>query len=848
MEGDITSGITGIITWTCWCYPGIESRLMTARGYGGKDMGIYVAIRKCGIKREQYVSVLENYRDESGQRRQRIIKNFGKLKDLERTDPDIIQKLKVQYEQSEKKETNQILSSISQNINNEDLENFEELAKEIGGSPLYNGELNYGILAVRPIWNDWLGLNYKLSLLQKNETNLKSDISEIARYLVSLKLIDPHSYFCGYNSQYKFLNNPIHDCSVNDIYNTVEFIGENRNAIMEYLNRRIVQNFNRKLTMVYYDCSNLYFETPYDDKQKLFSAMMSAIKKQFKEENKELSDKELIEMSQNPELINKAIQELASLANEDTFWRMRGLSKEHRYDLPLVSVALAVDDRGIPVDFDVFPGNFSEFKTMPKVIGNMKKKYNIKDTVVVADRGLNSVANIEMLVDHGLGFIVAQKVSNLKPKYEEAMYDHTTGYRLWSPKAEPPKNGQGVPCTKKLDLEDNEFVYKRIPYVKEGMSLDEQGERHKAKIDCEILFTFSRKRYKRDIAKLEEDLAKAKDAVNRQLDMTPCGGAGWKGLVSIRKETEENIESQKSQTENKINNDPNSSAESNDADKSENQQSETAQNPDTTNTRKDNKVANRQGSSKKHTKPNELYKAESIKEDVVNERRKRAGYVAIILKPAGEDKNKNDGQSSDQSESISSSTLTDYELLTSHKRLLKIEECFRIMKSNFSVRPVYVRKKINICGHITLCVIALIIMRLLEIKLEEAGTPLTVNQIQEALNSTVTAVSKNGKSGLFMKNNSVHNFINIKEWKKLSPEQKREAKDNFVKRFLESKEYLPDIDKILDVVGLEPLDGLNAPSTLCRKLKIRSNYMTMVGDLVAAIQQATSATQEPMPA
>ena len=74
-------------------------------------------------------------------------------------------------------------------------------------------------------------------------------------------------------------------------------------------------------------------------------------------------------MSHDPEKINEVIDKLKSMINEDTCWRMRGMSKEHRYDLPLVSVALAIDDRGIPVDFDIFPGNYSEYKTMPKVIG-----------------------------------------------------------------------------------------------------------------------------------------------------------------------------------------------------------------------------------------------------------------------------------------------------------------------------------------------------------------------------------------------------------------------------------------------------------------------------------------------
>ena len=391
-------------------------------------MGTYVAIKSAGKMHEKYLSVVENYRDKDGKKKQRTVASFGKLKDALKDDPQIIEKLKLKYEHSETTERKQLLNKISSDVNDDALQTFAKLRANLDNAPLFNCELNYGIQALRPIWNDWLGLYYKLNYLQQENSKLKCNVSDIAQYLTALKIIDPHSYFCGYRSQYKYLCNPIQDAAISDIYNTIEFIGENRSAIMEYINGKMVEKYNRNLTMVFYDCSNVYFESPYDDRQRLFRALMTSVRKQFKEENKELNEAELREMSHDPEKINEVIDKLKSMINEDTCWRMRGMSKEHRYDLPLVSVALAIDDRGIPVDFDIFPGNYSEYKTMPKVIGDMKKKYNIQDTIVVADRGLNSIGNIEMLVNHKLGFIVAQKVSNLKPEYEEKMYDHSTGY------------------------------------------------------------------------------------------------------------------------------------------------------------------------------------------------------------------------------------------------------------------------------------------------------------------------------------------------------------------------------------------------------------------------------------
>ncbi len=62
-----------------------------------------------------------------------------------------------------------------------------------------------------------------------------------------------------------------------------------------------------------------------------------------------------------------------------------------------LSIALVINEEGIPIDFYVYAGNASEFKTMAASIESLKQKYNVKESIVVADRGLNSAANLKML-------------------------------------------------------------------------------------------------------------------------------------------------------------------------------------------------------------------------------------------------------------------------------------------------------------------------------------------------------------------------------------------------------------------------------------------------------------------
>lgn len=63
----------------------------------------------------------------------------------------------------------------------------------------------------------------------------------------------------------------------------------------------------------------------------------------------------------------------------------------------------------------------------------------------------------------------------------------------------------------------------------------------------------------------------------------------------------------------------------------------------------------------------------------------------------------------------------------------KIEDCFRILKTNFSARPVFHRKKDRITAHFMICYTALLVYRLLEAKLDDAGTHFTIDQILQTL-------------------------------------------------------------------------------------------------------------------
>ena len=99
--------------------------------------------------------------------------------------------------------------------------------------------------------------------------------------------------------------------------------------------------------------------------------------------------------------------------------RRFGYSKEKRSDCTQVVFGLLVDTEGMPLGFDVYPGNTYEGKTMPEVISKLKKKFNIRRFILVGDRGLFSNENLKLFKDKGHEFIVGLKLGLLKDRSEE---------------------------------------------------------------------------------------------------------------------------------------------------------------------------------------------------------------------------------------------------------------------------------------------------------------------------------------------------------------------------------------------------------------------------------------------
>lgn len=697
-----------------------------------------------------YLYLYESYRDENGKSRTRQVKSYGR-EDL--IDPATLEKLYKEYGNkrlNQKLKQQQNLDSYASLVDVASEDN-KEFFTNFNKSPL----LHYGHLLVKPLIEEEMGLRYKLDYLQRTDSKITSyQVSDIAFYAIASKLLDPASYLGSYAKQTTFLSNPVEGIALDNFYAALDFLSDHKDEILKHVVKKVHTTKSDGPQLLFYDCTNCYYETPYDDVEQFTFKYIA--KTRYKLEDKGFTQEQVQEYLESEDF--KFELETVIKEHEDELVRRRGPSKESRFAQPIVSIALVIDEQGIPMDFEIYKGNSSEFKTMAKSIEKLQKKFNVKNSYIVADRGLNSTDNLNMLLNKQLGFVVAQKVSNLSKDLEKQMLNLDDYQTTMVP---------GVD----IDSPETMVKYKVCETTKTAYSVDETtGKRQKVTVNCNIMFTFSEKRKKRDLAELNDDLVKAQNAVNEgKLMANPCS-SGWRGIVKTQKEAEDGK-----------------------TDKS-------------------------------------LYKAKEINLAVVEHRKAIAGFAAMVYSdPVNED---------DSGSTATTTTITPQMVLTTYHHLVKIEDCFRVMKTNFSIRPMFVRLESHIRAHCLICVLALIALRVLENKMKALGHNYSVHQLTQELNNAVVAPIPvpNSKDMLFM-NCKFFSDIYTKDHVKKN-RTKADVNDlldlaEIESAYTKAQEQQSDcIDSIIKALGLSPLPLVSNVGQIKKALKFRTAKTNLIDQVV----------------
>lgn len=184
------------------------------------------------------------------------------------------------------------------------------------------------------------------------------DLNDILSMLVYSRIIAPGSKLSSLENAHKFLEQP--KCELHQVYRALEVIAKENDFFQAELYKNSQKVVNRKKEVLYYDCTNYYFE----------------------------------------------------IENEDVF-RKYSVSKEHRPN-PIVQMGMFMDADGIPLAFSVFDGNQNEQSSMSPLEQKIIKDFEASDFIVCTDAGLSSTANRKFNSIQGRGFVTTQSIKKLK--------------------------------------------------------------------------------------------------------------------------------------------------------------------------------------------------------------------------------------------------------------------------------------------------------------------------------------------------------------------------------------------------------------------------------------------------
>lgn len=248
--------------------------------------------------------------------------------------------------------------------------NIFNLAKEIDIDNTYI----FGPLLVLERMMDQLGITKVLRKLSGNHKKLQFDFPKVIFTQVCSRFIKPVSKLALYDNWLERLYPGMidHNIELQHIYRSLDLLAQHKNEIEGFLYQWEKDLFTINVDVVLYDLTTLRFESTREDMDEL---------------------------------------------------RRFGYSKEMRTDCTQVVLGLLTDINGIPLCFEVHPGNTFEGNTLTSIVEKMQKKFSIRRFIFIADRGLFSFDNLEHIRNSQGEFIVGLKMGSLEKEVQDDFYE-----------------------------------------------------------------------------------------------------------------------------------------------------------------------------------------------------------------------------------------------------------------------------------------------------------------------------------------------------------------------------------------------------------------------------------------
>ena len=230
-----------------------------------------------------------------------------------------------------------------------------------------NNKFNVGYLFLEKIYNQ-LKLKNICNHIQ-SQYKFQFDLNEILSYLVYARIIYPSSKLETFKQCQNFIQQPTF--KLHDEYRALSYIANNLDYIQEHLFNNSKNIIKRNSNVIYYDCTNYFFEI-----------------------------------------------------DEEDDLRKYGISKEHKPN-PIVGMGLFMDGDGIPLSFNIYPGNQNEQKTLIPEESKIINDFKLDNTKIIlcTDAGLASDEIKKYNIKDGRGFVITQSLKKLKDEYKQKVFD-----------------------------------------------------------------------------------------------------------------------------------------------------------------------------------------------------------------------------------------------------------------------------------------------------------------------------------------------------------------------------------------------------------------------------------------
>jgi len=532
---------------------------------------------------------------ENGRPKKRMIQNLGYLDELEKIYPDPI----AHFKEVAKEMT--LEKKEKEEARRVQLDPTACLTKYENLSPDGVARKNLGYAALSQLYHE-LGIDVFLNNHQRYK-NFKANLNSIFKMLIFNRALYPDSKRGAWENRGIFFENT--NYSQKDVYRSLDYFLEWRPALLEQLHEQVKAKYARDTLLVYYDVTNYYFE----------------------------------------------IDESDSL-------RAKGVSKEHRPN-PIVQMGLFLDEKGLPVSYELYRGNTNDSTTLPSMLDETVVDLGLHHLILVADKGMMSGDNIARIRLGHNGYVMSYSVRGADKAFKDYVLEEE-GYNSV------------------YDSEGKLVAKHKSRYSpREIWVTDSEGRRTKSIVNERQIVIYSEKYAKRTRMERALSIEKATGqiyALSKDAKSSSYGSAKYIKKVPFDKTTGECF-------------------------------------------------------------PETEYLV-LLDEGRIDEDEKLDGYYVIctnvIGRAKGEKPFKTRYRYTPDGFFQLNRKVTDDDIIEIYKGLWRIEETFKVTKSELKARPVFLSTENHIRAHFLICFVTLLLMRLLEYRL---GWKYSSAAIQESLAS-----------------------------------------------------------------------------------------------------------------